>query len=188
VTTWIRPKRILAGFSAERKRRKAMTCKRCQHQTCKRFGYFGKRHIQRWRCNSCWGTFREPAPKIGTHYTTPETAATALSLMLEGMSIRAISRITGLDKGTVLSLLETAGENCQRLWDRQMRGLRTEFVQADEIWTFCGCHQRRLQPGAPAEWGDQYVWSALDSVTKVVLSFHIGTRGNLSRRSKRDTH
>jgi IS1 family transposase len=57
-----------------------------------------------------------------------------------------------------------------------MRGLRTQFVQADEIWTFCGCHERRLKPGDPAEWGDQYVWFALDSVTKMVLSFHVGRR------------
>jgi len=54
--------------------------------------------------------------------------------------------------------------------------MRTQFVQADEIWTFCGCHERRLKPGAPAEWGDQYVWFALDSVAKMVLSFHVGRR------------
>ncbi|PYV72897.1 MAG: IS1 family transposase [Acidobacteria bacterium] len=167
---------IVTAFSAEIKRRKAMTCVRCQHQTCKRFGYFGKRRVQRWRCNSCRGTFCEPAPKIGTHYTAPDTAAKVLTLMLEGMSVRAISRVTGLHKNTILSLLETAGANCHRLWDRHMRGLRTQFVQADEIWTFCGCHERRLKPGAPAEWGDQYVWFALDSVTKMVLSYHIGRR------------
>src|SRR5438105_12920778 len=118
-------------FPAEIKRRKAMTCIRCKHQTCKKFGHFGKRRIQRWRCNSCKVTFCEPAPKLGTHYTDPETATKALTLMLEGMSIRAISRFTGLHKGTILSLLETAGENCRKLWDREMCGLRTQFVQAD---------------------------------------------------------
>jgi len=41
-----------------------MTCIRCQHQTCKRFGYFGKRRIQRWRCNSCNSTFCEPHEKL----------------------------------------------------------------------------------------------------------------------------
>ncbi len=154
-----------------------MTCLRCTHGTAKRFGYYSKRRIQRWRCTSCSATFADPSTsKLGTHYTAPETAAKALTLMLEGMSIRAISRITGLHKGTILSLLETAGENCQKLWDAKLRGIRTQFVQADEIWTYCGCHQRRLPANAPAEWGDQYVWIALDSVSKMVISFYIGKR------------
>jgi IS1 family transposase len=92
------------------------------------------------------------------------------------MSIRAIARLTGVDRNTILSLLETSGENCRKLWDSKVRAMRTQFVQADEIWTFVGCHQRRLRPGAPAEWGDQYVWFALDSVTKMILSYHVGRR------------
>lgn len=153
-----------------------MTCIRCQHQTCKRFGYFGKRRIQRWRCNSCKSTFCEPHVTVGTHYIAPEKAAQIISMMMEGMSLRAISRLTDTDLKTILSLLETAGERCRKIWDAYVTGIRTQFVQADEIWTFCGCHQRRLRPDAPAEWGDQYVWFALDSVTKMVLSYHVGRR------------
>ena len=153
-----------------------MTCKRCLHGNAQRFGTYGRRKIQRWRCTSCKATFCEPHAKIGTHYIAPEKAAKILAMMLEGMSCRAITRLMDVDLKTVLSLLETAGERCRTLWDRQMRGLHTQFVQADEIWTFCGCHERRLKPGDPAEWGDQYVWFALDSITKMVLSFHIGRR------------
>src|SRR5205807_10354855 len=51
---------------------------------------------------------------------------------------------------------------------------------ADEIWTFVGCHQKRLPNDAPATWGDQYVWFALDSETKMVLSYHIGRRDSNS--------
>jgi len=154
-----------------------MTCTRCQHQNCKKFGTYGKRKVQRYRCRNCHATFTDPtAPKLGSHYIAPDAAAKALQLMLEGMSICAISRFTGMHKGTILSLLETAGERCQRLWDAYVRGMRTQFVQADEIWTYVACHERRLKPDAPAEWGDQYVWFALDSVTKMVLSYYVGKR------------
>jgi IS1 family transposase len=102
--------------------------------------------------------------------------AQILSMMLEGCSIRAISRLLGVDKNTILSLLVTAGERCVKLWDAYIRGIHTRFVQADEIWTFVGCHQKRLRSDAPATWGDQYTWIALDSETKMVLSFHIGRR------------
>src|SRR5713101_883387 len=101
---------IVRLFPHEIKRRKAMTCIRCKHQTCKRFGYFGKRHVQRWRCTSCKATFSQPLPKLGTHYTDPVRATQALSMMLEGMSIRAISRITGLHKDTILAMMLTASE------------------------------------------------------------------------------
>src|SRR5579872_1739523 len=113
-----------------------MTCTRCQHQTCKRFGTYGKRRIQRWRCNSCKNTFSESAPKLGTHYTDPETAAKVLSLMLEGMSVRAISRVTGLHKATILSLMNTAAANATQLMNVRMRGVRARYIQSDEIWCF----------------------------------------------------
>ena len=157
-----------------------MTCIRCNHSNTKRFGTYGKRRVQRWRCTSCKATFSEPQPKIGTHYIAPERAAQVLAMMLEGMSIRAISRLTGVDKNTILSLLETAGERCSKIWDAYITGIRTQFVQADEIWTYVGCHQRRLPKDAPAEWGDQYVWIALDSITKLVISFYVGRREAVS--------
>ena len=57
-------------------------------------------------CSTCKATFSEYEPKLGTHYTDPEVAAKALAMMLEGMSFRAISRLTGLHKGTILSLMK----------------------------------------------------------------------------------
>jgi hypothetical protein len=86
-----------------------MTCIRCQHKACKRFGTYGRRKIQRWRCQECKATFSTPQPKIGAHYTDPETAAKILTLMLEGMSIRAIERFTGVHRDTILRIMNTAG-------------------------------------------------------------------------------
>lgn len=153
-----------------------MTCIRCQHQTCKRFGYFGKRRIQRWRCNSCNSTFCEPVSKLGTHYTAPETAAKALALMLEGMSVRAISRITGLHKGTVLGLMNTAAANVTHLMNAKMRGISARYVQSDEIWCFVGKKRRNVRESDPAEMGDAWVFVAMDAETKLVPSFVIGKR------------
>ena len=153
-----------------------MTCRRCQHQTCKKFGYFGKRRIQRWRCQSCNSTFCEPVPMLGTHYTAPETAAKALALMLEGMSVRAISRVTGLHKGTILALMNTAAANVTRLMNSRMRGISARYVQSDEIWCFVGKKPRNVRESDPAEVGDQWVFVAMDAETKLVPSFVIGKR------------
>ncbi|MGA2000707.1 MAG: IS1 family transposase [Terriglobales bacterium] len=157
-----------------------MTCRKCQHDTARKFGYYGKRHIQRYRCSTCKATFADSAPKIGSHYTAPEIAAKALSMMLEGMSVRAISRITGLHKDTILSLMGTAAANAVKLLDAHVRNLRPKFVQLDELWTYVGCHGSRKAGSAPAEWGDQWTWLALDSDTKLIISHRIGARNTVN--------
>jgi len=58
-----------------------------------------------------------------------------------------------------------------------MRGLRCRFLQADEIWTYVGKKERRLEADDnPAELGDQYVFVAMDAETKLVPCFRVGKR------------
>jgi len=91
--------------------------------------------------------------------------------MTEGMSVRAISRVTGIHKTTILSLLKTVGEKCARLFDAKIRNVRPHYVQADEAWTFVQKKQKRLTADDATDYGDQYVWIALDSEPKAVLSY-----------------
>lgn len=153
-----------------------MTCAKCQHQECKKFGYFGKRRVQRWRCQSCKATFSQPVERLDSHYTDLDTAARALELMMEGASVRAISRLTGLHIATILDLMLSAGNKCQRLLDALVTGIRPNLVQADEIHTIVGCHPKRLRQDAPREWGSVWAWIALDSETKLIISHRIGDR------------
>ena len=152
-----------------------MTCKRCNH-TARKFGRYGKRHTQRYRCTLCKATFSEPEPKLGTHYTDPETAANALAMMLEGMSVRAISRLTGLHKGTILSLMNTAAKRAATVLDSTLRNVHVRYVQADEIWTFVGKKDKRVRVDDPDEFGDQWVFIAIDADTKLIASHVVGKR------------
>jgi len=154
-----------------------MTCPRCSHQNAIKFGIYGKRETQRFRCKDCGATFNAPdARPLGRHYTPIETVAKILQLLTEGMSIRATSRVTDVDPNTILSLLETVGAKCQRLLDERVRNLRPRYVQADETWTFVQKKQKRLKHNDPADYGDQYVWLAMDSETKLILTQRIGKR------------
>jgi len=94
-----------------------VTCKRCNHDACKRFGYFGKRRIQRWRCTSCKSTFCEPHTKLtrDTMLSQPDAAAQAIRCLLEGCSIRSTERLTGINRNTIMRLLVIAGERCEKL-------------------------------------------------------------------------
>jgi IS1 family transposase len=133
--------------------------------------------MQRYRCRSCKATFSIPQAKpLGRHTIEVSKAAHVISLLTEGMSVRAISRLTGVHKGTILALLLTVGEKCQRIFDRYVRNIRPRFVQADELWTFVHTKEGHRLPDDPQEWGDTYVWIALDAETKLVLSYLVAKR------------
>jgi transposase-like protein len=163
---------------AEIKRRKAMTCTKCQHQICKKFGHFGKRRIQRWRCNSCNSTFCEPHDRLtrDTMTANPDAAALALHHLLEGCSIRSTERLTGLNRNTIMRLLLIAGERSARMMDARMRNLHTRYLQVDEIWTYVQKKRARVRSTDSPEIGDQWVYVAIDAETKLIPSFRVGKR------------
>jgi IS1 family transposase/transposase-like protein len=152
-----------------------MTCTRCQHQSCKRFGYSGKRRIQRWRCQSCSATFCEAVPKLGTHHTDPTKASQALSMMLEGMSVRAISRLTGMHKNTILAFMLTAAERAETVLN-SIRNVHPRYLQCDELWCYVGKKAKRVRKGDSPELGDQWIFIALDAETKLIPHFEVGKR------------
>ncbi len=65
--------------------------------------------------------------------------AQIISLLCEGMSIRAITRLTGASKNTVAKLLVAVGHAVTAYQDKALRNLKSERVQIDEIWSFIYC-------------------------------------------------
>ena len=154
-----------------------MTCRRCQHDTVKRFGTYGRRRIQRYRCKSCGATFSPPQPKpLGNHTTNLETAEKIVGLLVEGMSVRAAARFTGVDKNTILDLLLTVGAKCRAVFDAKIRGVRPKHVQLDELWCFVFKKEGRLRHGDSHTWGDAYTWTAIDAETKLMISYLVAKR------------
>ncbi len=154
-----------------------MTCRKCQHDSAHKFGTYGKNKVQRYRCRACNATFADEAPKsLGTHYLPQEQVVKIIAMMMEGVSIRAISRLTGTDKGTILSLLVDAGKRCRSVFDAKVRNIRPRHVQCDETWSYIGAHQMRMREDAPPEWGHIWTWIALDADTKMILSYRVGDR------------
>src|SRR6185437_2195807 len=90
-------------------------------------------------------------------------------------SVRSVSRVTGTHQGTILSLLLTVGEKARNLFDTRVRNVRPRFVQADELWTFVHTKEAHLHGDVPKTWGDQYIWMAIDSETKMVLSYLVAS-------------
>lgn len=99
-----------------------------------------------------------------------------ISALVEGNSIRSISRMTDVDRNTINSLLLRTGERCAVLMDEKMRQLPCRRLQCDEIWTYVAKKERRVREDDPAEFGDQWVYVALDADTKLIPAYYIGKR------------
>lgn len=96
-----------------------------------------------------------------------------LNLLVEGSSMRSISRVCDVSINTVSKLLVDAGETCLDLHDQLVTHVEAKNVQCDEIWSFCYAKQRNVATAkaAPEEAGDVWTWTALDSDSKLILSY-----------------
>jgi IS1 family transposase len=107
-----------------------------------------------------------------------ETRIQILGLMVEGMSMRAIARLTGASKNTVVKFLRDAGEACARYQDETLRGLTCKCIQVDEIWSFVGMKQKNVPDERKGEFGvgDVWTWTAIDADTKLNVLWLLGDR------------
>jgi len=107
-----------------------------------------------------------------------EARAQILGMMVEGVSIRAISRLTGASKNTIAKLLEDAGQAFSDYQDRTLRALTCKRVQVDEIWCFVYAKQKNVATAkaAPEGAGDIWTWTAIDADTKLIPSWYVGAR------------
>lgn len=107
-----------------------------------------------------------------------EKRAQILGLLVEGNSMRSITRLTGCSINTVTKLLIDVGTACSEYQDKTLRSLSCKRVQCDEIWAFCGMKQKNVPEEHEGElgYGDVYTWTAIDADTKLILSFLVGKR------------
>ncbi|UXX83922.1 IS1 family transposase [Roseovarius pelagicus] len=101
-----------------------------------------------------------------------------LNMMIEGMSMRSISRAVGVSINTVTKLLIEAGEACAVYHDETVRNVQANHVQCDEIWSFCYAKEKNVKTAkaAPEGAGDVWTWTAIERDTKLILSFEVGDR------------
>jgi IS1 family transposase len=99
-----------------------------------------------------------------------------IGALTEGLSIRAVERMTGIHRDTIMRLGARVGRGCAELHDRTMVGIRTGRLELDELWAYVGKKQRHLRRGDSPEKGDQYTFVALASTSRAIVSYRTGKR------------
>ena len=103
--------------------------------------------------------------------------AQVVSCLVEGNSIRATVRLTGVAKNTVVKLLADLGAACSEYQDKTFVNLKSKRIQCDEIWSFIYAKEKNC-PDAKKEigGGDVWTWTAIDADTKLIPCWLVGKR------------
>jgi len=99
-------------------------------------------------------------------------------MLVEGSSMRSISRVADVSINTVSALLADAGTACAAHHDATAKGVNARRIQADEIWSFCYAKQKNVAKvkAAPEDAGDVWTWTAIDADSKLIVSYLVGGR------------
>lgn len=104
--------------------------------------------------------------------------AQIIGMLVEGMSLRATSRLADVSINTVTKLLVDVGTACAEYQDRHLRNLPCKRVQCDEIWAFCYAKERNaseeMKEAGTA--GDIWTWTAICADTKLIPCWMVGSR------------
>ncbi len=108
---------------------------------------------------------------------TTEERVRVITALVEGNSLRSVSRMTGTHRTAIQKLLVELGAACSAFQDRVMRNLTCKRIQCDEIWAFVGAKEKNTTAETKAQgWGDVWTWIAMDADTKLIPCWYVGTR------------
>jgi len=150
----------------------------CTHKKLMKHGKDRKGN-QRWRCAHCHVTVTRPNyhRPLGDMRIDLDDACRVLAMLLEGMSVRACERITGIKRDTICDLVLQVGQNCERFLLDTVKNVQAKFIEIDEQWGFVGCKARTAAAmNRGPEVGDAWAWFAIDADTKMILSHVVGQR------------
>jgi len=110
--------------------------------------------------------------------------AEILNLLVEGNSIRSVTRITGVSIHTALNYAVAAGTAAAKYQDETLRGLGCQRIECDEIWSFCHSKMKNTPTALRDQfgWGDVWTWTAICATSKLVPSWLVNDRSAESAR------
>jgi len=137
-----------------------------------------------WRqlyCTSCGGYFQEThgTPLHGKR-VAPDLLVWAVGALAEGLGIRAVARVFEVDPNTVLQWLVEVADHLKAFSQYFLHDVRVTQVQLDELFALLSAVKDGEMSEAEAitrlSRSPQWVWAAIDPVTKLLLTINVGDR------------
>ena len=152
----------------------------CGHNSFKKSGK-NRNGSQRYKCKDCGTRFSGDAPvkPLDGMRIDLAKAEMVLSMLLEGMSIRSVERLTNLHRDTICDLVLVAGKKCHEFMRTNIANVKVNDLQIDELWSFVGMKQKQANArdrGDDETVGDSYTFFAIERDTKLILAYHVGRR------------
>ncbi len=122
---------------------------------------------------------------VSMNQLTTAKRSQVVACLVEGCSVRATVRMTGVAKNTIAKLLVELGAACISYQDEHLRNLSCKRVQVDECWAFCYAKAKNVTPEIAAKKpcaGDVWTWAAIDADTKLIPSWIVGPRDGVTAR------
>ncbi len=105
------------------------------------------------------------------------TRTQIVKMLVEGNSLRSITRMTGCSINTVTKLLIEVGQACSIFHYETVKNLNTRRAELDECWSYVGKKQAHVaNPEKNDGVGDAWTWIAMDSDSKLIISWMVGER------------
>jgi IS1 family transposase len=106
-----------------------------------------------------------------------ERAEKIVSMICEGVSVLATSRLTDTDPHTIIDLVNYLGERCETYMQENIKGVHVEDIQIDEQWQFILCKKATAKKNKyVGGCGDSYTYTAIERGTKLIVAWHFGKR------------
>ena len=112
------------------------------------------------------------------NHLSQEQRTQVIAALVEGNSIRATVRMTGVAKNTIVKLLAEVGTACAEYQDRVFRNLPCKRIQCDEIWNFVYAKDKNVPAEKQGQFGvgSVWTWAAICADTKLIPTWLVGTR------------
>lgn len=138
---------------------------------------YGNNQNSLFKCTTCGHCLSETRGTPFFELKTPrEEVIRTLAIFPEKGSIRGVARASGHTKNTVQRWTRVAAEHCKEVTEYFSRDLNLTIVQIDEIWSYIKKKEKNVTEDDPAECGDCYTLTAMESGTRLWISHHEGDR------------
>src|SRR5438477_12922162 len=92
-----------------------------------------------------------------------EKRAQIVGMIVEGNSVRSITRMTGVCQEAILKLLCDLGAACAKHHKTAVRNLASRRIQCDEVWSFCYSKDKNVPAERTEFAGSVWTWIAIDA-------------------------